>query len=175
MLLMGGGARIKKVQRGVSQMTGSSSDANFDVTISPINLTRSFVRFMRNSGLPDKFSEFWIIAFFPNASTIRFARHKSGGAVKLSWEVVEFSQGVRVQHVQTLVTTNVTTATIAPVDMDRTFLVVSFRHATDDFDTMQAMLNSHPMVTLVAPDTLEFAPLSSNHRKYVQVAVVEVK
>lgn len=85
--LLGGGGGIKSVQRGTSGM--GSSDNNVTVSITAVNLSKSFLVFSNTTNDDDNRRSF-VQGRFLSSSELIFNRNSSLNSLGLAWEVVEF-------------------------------------------------------------------------------------
>jgi hypothetical protein len=90
-LLGGGGGGIKSVQRGFASLSwGYDYENRFtDVSITAVNLSKSFLIFSNNAGDSSNAQTF-VMGTLVSSTQITFSRYSSQNSLGISWEVVEF-------------------------------------------------------------------------------------
>lgn len=171
----GGGARIKSVQRGIGEVP--AMQVALTVSISPVNLTRAIATLMQKADL-------WYSAAGSycsiklDTSSVRIERRRAqGNSPDVAWQVIEFAEGVTVQHLSVYAGTMTTNVTISPVDMNRAFVLATFRSGSqNDYysDPLRNVSDTPVLVQLIAPDTVQVSSVSANGA-YVEIMVVEVE
>jgi len=168
----GGGARVKKVQRGTTDLSGTS----VDITISAVELTRTIVLIQWTTGAFSKAASFHVGAALTASTTLRLQRYSSGTTCTVTWEVIEFAEGVTVQHLSTSPSGDTATVTISPVDIDRSFVICTYRQTENDyFSDLGAAVGTRAKAALTAPDTVTLTGQNYWQGCRVYISVVEVK
>lgn len=122
----GGGANIKSVQRGVVTITGTVANA----TIVAVDMSQSFVKVnVRGDNLDNGGG--LVSAKMTSPTNIEFRCFDSGEQPIMDWEVIEY-EGIKGVQRGSYVADNAGADTIhdvaiTAVDMDKTFVVHSFR------------------------------------------------
>jgi hypothetical protein len=118
------------VQRGVQ--TAVAGNVNFNITISPVNLSSSFiiVQDRLNTATANQYIRGMWTGVFRNSTQIQLQRDTTGTAGEVSWQVVDWA-GATVQNGTTALAA-VSTFVNLPnnVSTDRSFLVFSTRAVT---------------------------------------------
>lgn len=148
-----GPPKLKGVQRGTTTNTGTNTNTitNHDVTIASVDTTKAFLIFSTRHA-DDAPAGSGLRGRIANSTTLTFVRNNndSAGSIAISWAVVEYSCGVRVQRGEfdgspSTATINQTLGT--SVAVDRSFVLTSRRTqgaggSWDADDTMAADLTS---------------------------------
>lgn len=173
----GGGAAIKGVQRGQSEMTSTS----LDVTISAVDLSKAcvLVRLVApTSNTATEVSQVLASVQLLNSTTLRFTRGSGGSSTRLgvSWQVIEFAAGASVQQViVSLASVTSTTVTITTVDTSKTFLFLSQHSGPISGTSISSVIGYSMWADFVDGSTLRVSRGLSTGTHVAIVFVVEVK
>jgi len=118
----GGGSFVNSIQSGETSFSTNIQDIN----ISPVELSRSvvFMSFSTTYSLTSNVFRGLPIPALISPDTLRFSRYSADGTITASWAVVEFLNGVNVQHLAGTVSGSPPyDISISPVDLTKTFLI----------------------------------------------------
>lgn len=129
------GAAIKNVQRGLATLAPANTFVN--VSISPVDASKSFVRILgQKSGYNALTSTMAKAALNSQGDTITFTRNQTDSSqVDISWEVIEFEEGVQIQKGLIDVSSNGSTTlydSISSVDLSRCQLFYNYTTSRTD-------------------------------------------
>jgi|GEM_PF-4803160 len=161
-------ASVEKITSGIAIINPGSTITN--VSITAIEIDKSFLKitWYSNTGSSDMPS-FHVGARIASSTQLQFERIESNGTINIAWELVEFSDGVKVQHGQSITTTGTANATIAAVDLNKSFIFHTLMNngginfGTDD--NVRARFSSNT--------TLEFTYYSHSNTITIDWQVIE--
>jgi hypothetical protein len=114
------GASIKNVQRGQTAMTSTTRT----VTISPVDVNKSFVKLSINSSAGNQSSH--VLGKLIDATTLQLEVYSQYQYTTVYWEVVEFETIKSLQKGETIVSGQISVSvTISSVDTTKAFVIFS--------------------------------------------------
>lgn len=134
-----GGAKIRSVQYGVTDLPQTVAAVN--VTISAVDLSKAIVLVTPIHAMTGTVSispaDGCVMGVLLDSTTLQMSRVSTRWAARARWTVIEFEgEGVSVQTVQGTLDSNPSTdITISPVDVNRSFAVLSWKGGhTGDYE-----------------------------------------
>jgi hypothetical protein len=145
------GGIIKSIQ--VGEVLIDSASTNTSVSISPVDRTKSIIlASFRHTNAGSPANRVMVTSEILNDTTLRFMRESSGIVVNGIWQVIEFKNVKSKQQGKFSIVAGATTfdVTISPVDINRSFCIVTKQSPGTTSDIIQASLT----YKLTAPDKL---------------------
>jgi len=165
-----GGSNIKSVQSG--EVTISNGTDTQNVTIAPIDVTKSIVLVCTSPGTSSTPGALLIKAKMATATNLELKRYSTANAVVVSWQVVEFNN-VKSKQSGYLVIDNAhltSTVAISAVDTNKYMLLISF--GCDRIENYnQFMVVEYRLTNSTTIDFRHFHGNLANH--YIEWQVIE--
>lgn len=142
------GAVLSSIQYGTYTLpTGTTS--TFDITVAETDRSKALLFVWFTGG------GYGVRAYLSSSTNLRLERHPTnyGTTCRVDWMIVRFSEGVSVQYgvVDSPGSFNNTTVTISSVNQDKSIIIPSAFHPTDDSTT--AHFNSDTQIICRRTDT----------------------